>query len=160
MFSIGKNGILSSMQILRLPQNCWPYERSCIFTLTFWCFTQADMWSEKNIKYKFTFYNEELILLRSERTLGMHLSARGWLFLQEGVNEVMLQKWLLVQLILIVVENSLVLFLSAESYIMKIHCSWFVDVYHTGIYCHKQKSWKYSQKCNTMEFNNSSWSIF
>ena len=64
------------------------------------------------------------------------------------------------QLILIVVENSLVLFMSAESYIMKIHCSWFVEECHTGIYCHKQKSWKYSLKCNTMEFNNSSWSIF
>ena len=63
------------------------------------------------------------------------------------------------QLILIVVENSLVLFMSAESYIMKIHCSWFVEECHTGIYCHKQKSWKYSLKCNTMEFNNSSWSI-
>lgn len=55
----------------------------------------------KNLKYKFTFNNEELILLRSERTLSMHLSARGWLFLQEWANEVMLQKWLLVQLILV-----------------------------------------------------------
>ena len=71
----------------------------------------------------------------SEMPLGMYLSAGRWLYLQEWPNKVKLKKWILVQLILIVAENCLVLFLPAESHIIKMHCSWFMAVYHTGIYC-------------------------
>ena len=34
----------------------------------------------------------------------------------------------------IVIENCLVLSVPPESYIMKMYCSWFIAVYHTGIF--------------------------
>ena len=56
-----------------------------------------------------------------------------------SVNEVKLSKRILVQLNLIVTENCLVLFLAAELYIMKMHCSWFIGAYHTNVYCPEGK---------------------
>ena len=67
----------------------------------------------------------------------------------------------LVQLFFILFENCLVLFLPSESYIMKMRCSGFVEVYHTGIHCPQYEIWKvykYSLKCKNLEveFNSSS----
>ena len=58
----------------------------------------------------------------SEVALYKYLFADGLLYLLEWANEGKLQKWILVQLILIVVENCLVFYLSVESYIIR----WFV----------------------------------
>ena len=49
----------------------------------------------------------------------MNLSAGGWLYLQWETTEAKLQKWNLVQSILIVVKSCLVFSLPAESYIMR-----------------------------------------
>ena len=62
-------------------------------------------------------------LVWSEVTLYMYLFADGLLYLLEWANERKLQKGILVQLILIVVENCLVFYLSVESYIIR----WFVN---------------------------------
>ena len=69
-------------------------------------------------------------------TLGMGLSAGGWLYLYEQANDV-LQKWILVQLIFIVFENCLVLSLPPESYLMKstahdlLECNIYYDILPT-----------------------------
>ena len=72
-------------------------------------------------------------------------------------------------LFLIVAENCLVLSLSAELYIMDMHCSWFVGVYHAGIYCPEWKIWKISRfvykhslryKILEVEFNSSLLVVF
>ena len=92
-FELNANSVLTA-ELLALRKALYLY-------IDFLMFYSSRHVKWKNLKYKFTFNNEELILLPSERTLSMHLSARGWLFLQEWANEVMLQKWLLVQLILV-----------------------------------------------------------
>ena len=47
-FSIGKNGILSPLRILLIPQNFWPQKRPWIFKLTIWCFPPADNMLNEN----------------------------------------------------------------------------------------------------------------
>lgn len=89
-FSIGKNGILSPLRILLIPQNFWPQKRPWIFKSTIWCFPPADnMLNENTSSTSLNFMiSRELNICKvsrffvwSGKTLGMYFSAGGWLYL-------------------------------------------------------------------------------
>ena len=88
MFSTRKNIILNPLGILLMLRNFWPQERPWIFMSTSWSLTQADhMRNEStssaslctlNTDFMMNRVNGITFLLRSEVTLGMHLSSGGW----------------------------------------------------------------------------------
>ena len=83
MFSTGKNWNLNTLGILCIPQNFWPRKGpEYLYQLFDVLPTQTTRGMKALQVYKFAFNNDfmmnrELILLWSEITLGMYLSASG-----------------------------------------------------------------------------------